>query len=390
MPAAESPPHSEAQDALAGRRVVHVVGRLGTRGAEELAAMTAVLTSRGVPQSVVMFDDRRRRAALPPLDPDVRVVLAGGPRWRMPRALLQALHDEVSRERIAAVHAHGPLPCLVGIFAARFLDLPAPLRVSFHRAPILHLFERTVTMLWRAVAPPPAVAQQGIPVRTEWTEPAVNDVFFEAAHREARRPLVVSGSVDIDPRDAARFVQLAVLLESSGLAFNWVGPTDAASAAQFAAAGVGHFDARVDRERAAHLRQAWLYVDLGGSAAAAQRLAEAMAAGVPCVAWHSGQRQLLEHDHTGLLCDSQEGLLEDVARLVDSADLRQRLGSAAREEALKRFTPAQRSEALIAAYRPAAAPRAARSEAAQVQPRPAARLSRLTEADQHPAAGDSS
>ncbi|HEY6510918.1 MAG TPA: glycosyltransferase [Burkholderiaceae bacterium] len=385
MPGADSPPDAESHDPLAGRRVVHVVGRLDAKGAEHLVAMTALLSLRGVPQSVVLFDDHR--ASLPPLDPAVRTVLASGPRWRMPRALLQALHQEVSRERIVAVHAHGLLPCLLGIFAARFLDLPAPLHVSFHRQPSPRLLERTVAMLWRTVAPPPAVALQDAPVLTEWTEPDVSDVFLESLHREARRPLVVTASAEPDPRHAARFVQLAVLLESSGLAFNWFGPVDAASAAQFAAAGVGHFDPRGDSERASSLRQAWLYVDFGGGhAAAAQRLAEAMASGLPCVTWHAAwHRELLEHDRTGLLCHSEEGLLESVAQLVDSAALRARLGGAAREEALKRFSPARRSDALIASYRSAAALRPAISTAS---PAPPLRLGRLAEADQSPAGGD--
>jgi hypothetical protein len=132
----------EPHDPLAGRRVVHVVGRLNARVAEQLAAMTAVLSSRGVPQTVVLFDDPHGRASWPRFDPTVRTVLASGSRWRMPRALLQALHGVIAHERVVAVHAHGLLPCLVGIFAARFLDLPAPLHVTFHRQRTRHLLER--------------------------------------------------------------------------------------------------------------------------------------------------------------------------------------------------------------------------------------------------------
>ena len=292
----------------------------------------------------------------------------------MPRALLQALHGEVVRERIVAVHAHGLLACLVGILAARFLDLPAPLHVTFHRQRTLHLLERTVTMLWRTVAPPPAVALQDAPLRTDWTAPDVSDVFFAPGRREARRPLVVTASNEPDARHAARFVQLAVLLESSGLAFNWLGPADSTAAAQFAAAGVGHYDARVDIERATRLRQAWLYVDCGGSSAGSQRrLAEAMASGLPCVGWNTAAHgTLLAHDRSGLLCDSEEGLLDCIAVLVDSAELRARLGDAARDEALARFSQAGRSEALLESYR-TAAQRAASGDAAPAQPQPVPR-----------------
>ncbi|HSW25339.1 MAG TPA: glycosyltransferase [Burkholderiaceae bacterium] len=372
----------EAQDPLAGHRVVHVVGRLHAGVAEQLALMTAVLSSRGVPQTVVLFDDRQGRATWPRFHPAVRTVLAGGSRWRMPGALLQALHGEVTRERVAAVHAHGLLPCLVGILAARFLDLPAPLHVTFHRQRTRHLLERTVTMLWRTVAPPPAVALQDAPLPTEWAQPDVSDVFFAPARCEARRPLVVTASNEPDARHAARFVQLAVLLQSSGLAFNWLGPADGTAAAQFAAAGVGHYDARVDIERAARLCQAWLYVDCGGStAASSQRLAEAMATGLPCVAWNAAaQDTLLAHERSGLLCDSEEGLLGCIAALVDSAELRARLGDAAREEALTRFSRAGRSEALIESYRTAAAQRDASGDAAPEPSQPLPRLGRATTA----------
>ena len=381
--AAPSSADDESHDPLAGRRVVHVVGRVNARVTEQLAAITAVLSSRGVPQTVVLFDDHHGRASWPRFDPAVRTVLAGGSRWRMPRALLQALRGEIAREHVVSVHAHGLLPCLVGIFAARFLDLPLPLHVTFHRQRTRHLLERTVAMLWRAVAPPPAVALQDAPVRTDWTQPAVSDVFFAPLpRREARRPLVVTASNEPDARHAARFVQLAVLLESSGLAFNWIGPADGAAAAQFAAAGVGHCDARVDIERATRLRQAWLYVDCDGSSAGSTpRLAEAMATGLPCVVWNTAAHStLLAHDRNGLLCDSEEGLLDCIARLVDSAELRARLGDAARADALARFSQAGRSETLIASYRTAAAQRAASGDATPPQPQPVPRLGRATTA----------
>jgi hypothetical protein len=143
---------------------------------------------------------------------------------------------------------------------------------------------------------------------------------------------VVTASSESDARHAARFVQLAVLLESSGLAFNWLGPADGAAAAQFAAAGVGHYDARIDIERAARLRQAWLYVDCGGSSAGStRRLAEAMATARPVVSNTAAHSTLLAHDRSGRYVP--EGLLDCIAELVDSAELRARPSDAAREEA---------------------------------------------------------
>lgn len=360
MPGAAIPSTGdERHDPLAGRRVVHLVGHADAERVDHLAAMTRVLLARGVPQTVVLVDDTRRRALLPRFDAGVRLVLAGASRWRSPRALLSALRAEVGRERTAAVHAHGLMPCLLGIFAARFLDLPAPLHFSFHGRRPRPVIERAVTMLWRVLAPAPSTAPAAAALQTDWLESDVADAFFDSGRRESRRPLVVTACREPDARHAARFAQLAVLLESTGIAFNWLGPADSASLARFAAAGVGHFEAQGEAERAARLRPAWVYVDSGG-AAQPTRLAEAMAVGLPCAAWDSAaNRALLEHGRTGLLCDSDDGLLAALAQLVDSAELRARLGAAARAQAFVRFSRAGRGAALLASYRIAAARAAA-------------------------------
>lgn len=132
----------------------------------------------------------------------------------------------------------------------------------------------------------------------------------------------------------------------------------------------------------------WGWAVDAGSVAKAVPEPTLMATGLPCVAWNTAAHStLLAHESSGLLCDSEDGLLECIAELVDSAELRARLGDAAREEALTRFSRDGRSEALIESYRTAAAQRAASSD----QPMP--RLGRaMTAADQRCAstpAGDS-
>ena len=76
-----------------------------------------------------------------------------------------------------------------------------------------------------------------------------------------------------------------------------------------------------------------------------------MAAGVPCVVWYTPYlRDVIEHGKTGLLCQSQEQLLASVAELIDNAEMRQRLGQAARSAAVVRFSGERFREAILAAF----------------------------------------
>jgi glycosyltransferase involved in cell wall biosynthesis len=68
---------------------------------------------------------------------------------------------------------------------------------------------------------------------------------------------------------------------------------------------------------------------------------EAMACGLPVVGWRAGNLPYLaEHDREGLLVQPGDlaGLAEAMRRLADDADLRTRLGAAARQRALSRPT----------------------------------------------------
>jgi glycosyltransferase involved in cell wall biosynthesis len=166
----------------------------------------------------------------------------------------------------------------------------------------------------------------------------VDGVFFRLRRREGRQPLVVVSSRCADAEAASRFAQLAVLLGagSSRIAFHWLGPADAAASAVLNAAGVVLLAADDPVRRATRLRPAWVCVGLGG-ADMPVRLGEAMALGLPCIAWDTpAQRALIEHETNGLRCDSEESLLTGVAALIDSSGLRLRLGQAARHDALRR------------------------------------------------------
>src|SRR5713226_152828 len=70
-------------------------------------------------------------------------------------------------------------------------------------------------------------------------------------------------------------------------------------------------------------------------------LLEASALGIPIAAMDTGgTRDIVEHDVTGLLSSSPEGLAADVRRLRQDAGLRQRLGEAAKRKAEREFDAA--------------------------------------------------
>lgn len=345
--------------------MVHLLGRASDEIVTHLRIVTRSLAASGVQQTVVLLDDARCRALLTKFDASVRLVLGGAglPGWRRPIALLRMLRDEVHATATTAIHLHGLLPGLLGIFAAKFHALPAPLHLTLYGCGPWKHPSRIAARLLRALAPHIEAAQPrpGLvlpPPRIAVVEGTVGEIFFRGLRRELRRPLVVTSSRAADARGAARFAQLAVLLHDEALApgFNWIGPADAASLAQFNAAGVGQFDAHDDLRRVARLRSAWLYVAAGDASGFPVGLVEAMALGLPCVAWATPQhRAVLMHGETGLLCESADELLTCIANLVDSPSYRERLGQAARLEALRRFHPVGLSSALLAAYQASAA-----------------------------------
>jgi hypothetical protein len=337
-------------------QVLHLVGRASAVVVDHLLALTRALQSRGVQQTVILVGDARHRVPPPQLDGGIRTIVVDGWGRHTPRVLLNTLRKELAlRERATAVHVHGLLPGLLGILAVKILGPALPPRLTLHSRRPPHLLERAVGLVSRSMLGTAASAPSIASVQTCWITPDVSDAFFDSSRHESAHPLVVTASGDCNARNVSRFVQLAVLLESTDAAFEWLGPADASAMAQFAAAGVSQLDAQADAERASRMRQAWVFVaPSAGPATFPRHLAEAMAMGLPCVAWDSDlHRALIEHDRTGLLCDSESALLDCVVRLADSGEVRARLGRAARQEAYTRFNLGGLTDALIAACREA-------------------------------------
>jgi glycosyltransferase involved in cell wall biosynthesis len=347
-------------------RVVHLVGRVTDEVFSFLGPATQALAESGVKQVVVLVDDLRLRHMLPRFHDGVELVLtpaARNPlrRWQW---ALEAFGEVLRAGPTKVVQLHGLLPCLIGGWAARRAGVAVALHYSPRGSTSLGPLASAGALL-RSIARPdvperPALARLAAGRQTAGTPHAAVDLvespvsaeFFAVPRNEARRPLVVTGNHINDPRSAELFAQLAVLLggEDLGLSFNWVGTVDHGSMVRLKAAQVGVFQVRTASERASRLAAGWVYLAAGGSGFPSL-LVEAMAVCLPCVAIDTPyHRDVIRHGETGFLCRTEQEIVQCIARLVDSPELRRQIGQAAREEAEQRFGEAKFRDSLFTAY----------------------------------------
>lgn len=349
--------------------VVHVVGKLTESAFAFVGSASQALGDNGIPQTVILANDAPHPALLAKFHPSVRLELAppsAGPMKQFRHAVKLLCHEANTRS-VAAIHLHGLLASLIAIYAVWFCGLSPRLFLLPHGSRWLWLVRGASSLLMRLRHPfrrgdsadgavahmptgrPKALPPPAQPIRL--IEHPIAAHFFAWDRQESRRPLIVAGTSADDPLGAAQFAQMAVLLgeESMALSFNWVGRVDAESRARLKAASVGLFDEEDAHGRAARLAGAWIYVAYAGAPVFPVLLAEAMALGIPCVAWDSPQnRNVVRHGETGLLCSSQSQLLASIAQLIDSPELRRNMGRNAQEEATRRFHPAKVRDVLDA------------------------------------------
>jgi glycosyltransferase involved in cell wall biosynthesis len=338
---------------LTDEAVVHVIGRLTDSAFAFVSSTSQALGDNGISQTVILIQDPPDRSMLAKFHPAVRLEILPpgmGPIRRF-RAAVKMLCHEASVRPVAAIHLHGLVPSVTAVYSAWFCGLSPRLFLMPKGTRLQWLLQKASSLVRRPRALPSPrqdraaaapVADTPQPIRL--VEHPVDARFFGRERQESRRPLIVAGSVSADPVGAAQFAQMAVLLgeESMALSFNWVGRTDPESRARLKAANVGIFDEDDPQARAAKLGGAWMYVAYAHTSEFPLGLAEAMALGLPCIAWDSPQaRTVLRHGETGLLCSTSGQLLATIAQLIDSPELRHNMGGSAQEEATRRFHPAK-------------------------------------------------
>ena len=323
-------------------QVVHLVGSVNDDVFSFLEPATSALADAAIEQSIVFVNSPQLHRLLPRIHASVRVVVTPPTHNPARRWLwaLRAFRNELQRGPTQGVHLYGHLPRVVGAWMAR----RAGIAVALHHSPYKRIDAAD------HAAPGAASSQRPM----AQIERPVSPDFFAVPRREARHPLIVTGSHSSNAHSADLFAQLAVLLggEDLGLAFNWVGTIDEASRLRLKAAHVGVFPANSAADWASRLATGWVYLAPGGDEGFPSLLVEAMAVGLPCVAVDTpDHRSIVRHGENGYLCRTAEEIVNCIAPLIDSAELRQKIGRAAREEIEERFDPARFRDALFAAYR---------------------------------------
>lgn len=349
-------------------QVVHVVGNATNEVFSFLGPATATLARRGVEQVVVMIDEPHTRSYLSSLHESVELVLVPPVRnpIRQRRALLNACRSTLAARSLHAVHLHGVVPGLVSGDIVRAAGVRVPIYYSPHGSRPFASFRALGALArWHFKPPlPPSRSDAIVNVRHEapafddfksvqLVENPVGDVFFTIPRREVAHPLIVAGGRGHRVGGAEHLAQLAVLLNGADLciSFNWIGPVDEGSRMRLKAANVGLLAAASDADWAAHLSAGWIYVAPGSSRGFAFLLAEAMAAGIPCVALDCPRHsELIRDGETGFLCKLERDMIGCIATLVDSPLLRTRIGQAGRAEARRRFGEDKFSARLLSAY----------------------------------------
>jgi glycosyltransferase involved in cell wall biosynthesis len=345
--------------APATTRVVHLVGPVTDEVFSFLGPATLALAESGVAQAVVLVDDLRFRHLLPQFHRSVELVLtpaARNParRWQW---AAEALREAVVAAPTQVVQLHGALPCLVGAWVARRMPKAVALHYSPQGSASLGPAAPGALLRWILRRDRPEAASS-VDARSSGSagrvERPIEMVFFEMPRSEAPRPLVVAGTHLNNPRGTELLAQLAVLLGGEhdlNVAFHWLGSVDRGSAVRLRAANVSLFQVMTASERADHLAPGWVYLAPGGDTGFPSMLVEAMAAGLPCVALDTPEhRDVIRHGTTGFLCSTDRQFVQCIAQLLDSANFRRQIGSAARSVAERRFGQARFRDALFAAY----------------------------------------
>lgn len=323
--------------------VLHVAGRVTEAVFSLLGPLTRTLRHAGVAQTVVLIDTLALAHQTARFADEVllRPVPETRPSWRHWQALRELVRHELAFARPTTVHFHGLKPWLVAADLARSAGIAvclSPHGSSWWRTLAARAGgvrgDVTVDVGANDTQPAPLAPDRRV-------DAAVDESFFAVERREARRALIVGGCHRDNRKAIELFCRMAVIFGASelDLAFNWFGSAGGAARERLHAAGVGSFDALGDPSLASRLAAGWVFVACGGERGFPVLLAEAMAAGLPCLVADAAEyRALVRDGQTGLVYRDEDHALELLTLLLDTPALRARLGNGARREALRRFT----------------------------------------------------
>lgn len=364
----------EPRSAMPGHDVmIHLASRVTDEVMSFLGPATEAMLAQGFRQVVIALDDPATHVQLSRFHPQVELTRVAAPRGGA-AAFLQLL--AAMRKALAAlpppraIHLHGVLPCLVGAWALRPYGPTVPVYFSPHASKLLGPMQLPGRILvglarrlgggrWRsAIASGEADVtrlEKLSPERVELVESPVDRRLFHLPRTESVRPVIVAGGwVSRGTEALDMFTRFAVLLGDGDNAaeFVWLGEVGGEEAVKLKTAKVRTVTADDADARAGLLAQAWIYLAPAGGRGVPVGLAEAMAAGVPCLAADTPFNAGVIRDQVdGLIYRGEEEALRVIARLLDEREMRERLGSAARASAARRFHDTDFRRRLVQAYR---------------------------------------
>jgi hypothetical protein len=347
--------------------VLHVAALENGEALQVLTRTTKIIAALGVGQVLLALEGSAATNAtwIAALAAEVRPLRCAG--FSLIRSV-RALQSEFSilfRERgPCAVHLHGIVPCLLGLRALKGFMLHGRVLYSPHgehagpawaNALVGRLLQSHLSPFHYApLAASPTEAQALSKLLNRSAEvlpPPVPAVFFAVARREDARPTIIANGCSPEAVDIV--TRLCVLLNGreARVAFSWLGPVKGGTSAQLAAANIELIEVLDDDHWALLLSHVWLFIDMSVREPLSVAVAQAMAAGVPCLVSDTpGHRAVIHHGDTGFVCTSERDLVEKVVVLLRDRAERTRIGEAARAEAARRFSQREFQRAVLRAY----------------------------------------
>ncbi len=346
--------------------VLHVAAPGDAQALDTLRHVARVLATASVAQLLLVLDRGRSAQVIRGTDVPVEILTlpcAGRSMLGVLRVLRTTLSRLCRQRTVYAVHLHGVVACFLG---SRALAGPAPrphvvysphlcYEAASWTGVLLRRLVRHIDPLEHAsatAAPWDAEVLSKLLKRSaEVLPPPVREVFFAVPREEGSGPqaLVCGDGAEALPLAT----RLCVLLNGreARVRFAWLGRTSAAARLQLAAAGVEEIDADADSAKARVLSTASVFVHISRGERHPLPVAEAMAAGVPCLVSDSrAHRALVRHGENGLVCTTERDFLDKLVLLLRDRGERERLGAAARVEARHRFTERLFESAVLRAY----------------------------------------
>ena len=348
--------------------VLHVAALSDEVALPTLRRTAQVIATEGVAQVLLALDDD--------LGPDAawcaqlaaevrRVRCAALSRLGRGRALQAELAGLSCERMLYAVHMHGVTACLLGWQALRGSSLAGRVLYSPHWTPFRLSWGSVVfgRMLRAGLAPIHSAAALAGSVTEAYAlsrllnrsvdvlPHAVSDVFFASPRAHAMPAAVVAGGSGAEAVDL--IARLCVLFNSreARLPFAWVGSVRRTDTPKLRAANVQVLDIAGDAETAQLLSRASVYLHVSPREHETHAVAQAMAAGVPCLVSDSlAHRAVVRHGETGYICTSERDFVERMTVLLRDGGERKRVGEAARAEAERRFTLGHFETAVLRAY----------------------------------------